>query len=623
MASLSLAKPCVDHPSFKGHLLPNPTTERGNHFHLGVHPKQPSKVVYPSGKYIVVRDIDSGEGFVYRGHNTTATVAKFSPSGCWVASGDITGKVRVWAWDNPEHNLKIEIGAIAGAVKDLAWDPESKRIVAVGDGGTNMRAFTWDSGNNLGEMVGHVKRVLSCDYRPVRPFKVITASEDMRTIFFKGPPFTMEHSKKDLHTKFINVVRFSPDGSLIASAGSDSKVWIYDGATGEPRGELPTAHTGSIYGLAWSPDSTQLVTASADKTCILWNVPNSAVEHTWTFADTPEVGDMQCACAWVSNNRVVSVSLRGDISILTPGVERPTTVIVAHQVALTAMSPTLSVSGELLTASFDGVVCAWTGNTGSRLQAQGTGSIIGAAHTNKVSGIAVSSIGVVTVGWDDTLRIATDGVYSTGSVTLTSQPCGVSASPQYDLAAVAMTTAVALYRGTTLVAEVPVTYTPKSVALLRDTQIAVGGQDYKIYIYNVTGSTLTQAHVIEGHRGAVTCVAYSPDGANLASGDTAHEVNVWNTSTYTATVQGLWQFHATTINCVAWCPDSRLLATGGVDDSIYVWSLDKPRKRINYKFAHKDGVVGLCWESVDVLASAGGDHSIAKWGVAADKTAFA
>lgn len=55
-----------------------------------------------------MRDIDDAKaGFVYRGHNSTATVAKFSPSGCWVASADITGKVRVWAWDNPEHSLKV------------------------------------------------------------------------------------------------------------------------------------------------------------------------------------------------------------------------------------------------------------------------------------------------------------------------------------------------------------------------------------------------------------------------------------------------------------------------------------------------------------------------------------
>lgn len=48
---------------------------------------------------------------VYRGHNHAASVAKFSPSGNWVASGDASGRVRVWAWDNPEHVLKLEVCA--------------------------------------------------------------------------------------------------------------------------------------------------------------------------------------------------------------------------------------------------------------------------------------------------------------------------------------------------------------------------------------------------------------------------------------------------------------------------------------------------------------------------------
>jgi hypothetical protein len=41
---------------------------------------------------------------------------------------------------------------------------------------------------------------------------------------------------------------------------------------------------------------------------------------------------MQCACAAVSNGRVVSVNLRGDVSVLTPGQERPAKVITSHQV---------------------------------------------------------------------------------------------------------------------------------------------------------------------------------------------------------------------------------------------------------------------------------------------------
>lgn len=90
---MAQTKPCISHESFVSHWAPNPSTERGDNFHLGTHPKE-SKIIYPSGKFIVVRDmVDPCDVFVYRGHNAKTTVAKFSPNGFWVASADITGKV--------------------------------------------------------------------------------------------------------------------------------------------------------------------------------------------------------------------------------------------------------------------------------------------------------------------------------------------------------------------------------------------------------------------------------------------------------------------------------------------------------------------------------------------------
>lgn len=63
-------------------------------------------------------------------------------------------QVRIWAWDNPEHNMKIEVFGLGGAVKDLAWGPESKRIVVCGGSGAGMnaRAFMWDTGSTIGEV---------------------------------------------------------------------------------------------------------------------------------------------------------------------------------------------------------------------------------------------------------------------------------------------------------------------------------------------------------------------------------------------------------------------------------------------------------------------------------------
>ena len=48
------------------------------------------------------------------------------------------------------------------AFEDIDWDFESKKIVAVGEGGTLMaKVFIWDTGNSTGDIVGHNKPVLS------------------------------------------------------------------------------------------------------------------------------------------------------------------------------------------------------------------------------------------------------------------------------------------------------------------------------------------------------------------------------------------------------------------------------------------------------------------------------
>ena len=112
--------------------------------------------------------------------------------------------------------------------------------------------------------------VISCAYKPSRPFRIFTSSEDFSTMFFAGPPFKLDHTNK-VHTNYANCVRFSPDGAHAASVGSDKKVVIYDGKTGAVEKELVDPakaqnHQSSITSCAWSPDGARLATCSSDKT---------------------------------------------------------------------------------------------------------------------------------------------------------------------------------------------------------------------------------------------------------------------------------------------------------------------------------------------------------------------
>ena len=56
--------------------------------------------------------------------------------------------------------------------------------------------FLWDSGSSVGEITGHSKFINSIDYRPVRPFRVVTAGEDNSVGWFEGPPFRFKNAFK-------------------------------------------------------------------------------------------------------------------------------------------------------------------------------------------------------------------------------------------------------------------------------------------------------------------------------------------------------------------------------------------------------------------------------------------
>ena len=55
---------------------------------------------------------------------------------CWnnIHVSDVSGKLRIWDTTQEEHLLKYEYQPLSGPIKDVAWSPDSKRIVVTGDG---------------------------------------------------------------------------------------------------------------------------------------------------------------------------------------------------------------------------------------------------------------------------------------------------------------------------------------------------------------------------------------------------------------------------------------------------------------------------------------------------------
>nr|CCA21220.1 conserved hypothetical protein [Albugo laibachii Nc14] len=607
----------IPDPALERIIAPCPTTTRGAASVLNVHPKEP-KLIYCSGKLVVVRSLeDPTDCLVYRGHNEPTTVAQFSPNGFWVASADTTGKVRIWSYDHPEHILKLEVNALAGRVDDLQWDCESKRIVVVGQSrGILARVFAWDTGSSLGEITGHQKRIQSVAFKPTRPFRIMTASEDFNVCTHQGPPFTFLHCSNNGHKNYANCIRYSPKGDLAISVGSDKEIFLYDGTTGELLEKFPSQHNGSIYSVCWSPDGSQLLTSSADKTVVLWDVSSRSVIKTFCFGGKkPELADMQVAVVW-KNDYMLSLSLSGNINYLdmmTPN--QPKRIIQGHQVSITSltMDPSRQV---ILTGSYDSIVCSWHDRIASVLG--------GCAHTGKITGIAASSKQVASVSWDDTIRVADvqeDGsfLYRVSKM-LDCQPTSVVMVPSL----ASLLAVVGTNKGLKVVHEenhelklvtFSINWTPNCIAISPEgSLIAVGAQgNHVIHLFELRDKSLHGVGELAGHLGPVTCLAFSPDGGYLAAGDTQRDVRVWDIASLQPKIEKLWVYHTTRIASVAWSPSGKYIVSGSSDESIYIWNVETPLTKRCFHLTHKEGVTSVAFLEEEKLISVGNDACVRFW----------
>lgn len=627
------------------------TPERGTRCPLFGLPKHSDSLVYVSGKHVVVRSTQttaapSLTNFLWRGHATTVTAARCSPSRAYIASGDAKGSLKVWSADTDEHRVKYACPAVlTGAVRDIDWDGENKRLAITGEraptDGTGMcsKALQWDTGNTLGTMGLHLKgRATSITSKPSRPFRVVSAGlEDHKLMLHKGPPFALLMGNDAAHSKSIQVVRYNPSGTHIASAGSDRCLVVYgDGKEGlDVYAKVDGAHSATIYDVEWKDDAT-LLTASGDGTCKLWKLEASYIElvQTWSVYDHEcqrvgvtekpariPVGVNQVGCTF-AGDEPVSIGYNGQLSFLKSDATISTTTGHIAPIADVAWDAEKSL---LYTGDTDGVVCRWEYSSAGlqpleRLAepSKTASTFLHEWHTGAVAAVAVSNGNLLSVGWDDVLKNSAD---PTASSPLQAQPVAMAAGKQRAAVVTVADTLWSIGADGALGKSVKLSTPALSVAVAADDSVIyVGGKDGKIRLYDM--ESLESTAEFGNHRGAIGVLKLSNNGEFLAAGD-EKDICVWNLKDHSAVIgPGRWCFHSQRVSALSWSSDDQILASGGADDSVFLWNPSHKMKRVHYKFCHRGGIAGIQFVDNGLrFITAGADAAVQVWDVTDDAKA--
>jgi WD40 repeat protein len=217
-----------------------------------------------------------------------------SAEGEWIAAGTSDGTVGLW--NRTEVPAARALAAHRGAVTDLDFSRDGRRLVSVGEDG---EAVVWDVVTMTENRRIPASRVHSRAARWVGdPPLLLTAGIDGMVRVWEEKAGREPRAFEGTGEPVLGLAA-SADGTRVAAAGADGGVSLWDVATGR---RLPSfaAHRGAVVAAAFAGASQTLVTAGRDGYLRVWNpdANRSSMELRHglgtlrTLASSP-------ACPWV------------------------------------------------------------------------------------------------------------------------------------------------------------------------------------------------------------------------------------------------------------------------------------------------------------------------------------